>query len=100
MEMSAELHGMKYSKTADTKRLEAPDAIHLATAIALQSNFGVSVDAFHTFDNGGQRSINGRATPLLSYLESCEPCRSEPLVQEVLRLNRIRPTHPNPRLLA
>jgi hypothetical protein len=64
MEMSAELHGMKYSKTADTKRLEAPDAIHLATAIALQSNFGVSVDAFHTFDNGGQRSINGRATPL------------------------------------
>jgi predicted nucleic acid-binding protein len=97
MEMAGDLHSMKYTKNGGNRILETPDAIHLASAVALEKSYGVSLDAFHTFDNGGQRSIGGRAVPILTYETWCEPCKNEPIVQEVIRLNRARPMHPAPR---
>lgn len=99
MELAADLHGMKYTKTNGRRKLETPDAIHLATAIFLQRVYGVTLDAFHTFDNGSQRGINGRAVPLLTYETWCEQCSNEPAVKEAIKLNRIRPEHPTPRLI-
>jgi predicted nucleic acid-binding protein len=61
MELAADLHGMEYTKTNGKRKLETPDAVHLASAILLQKVYGVTLDAFHTFDNGSQRGINGRA---------------------------------------
>lgn len=100
MELAADLHGMKYTKTGGERKLETPDAIHLATAILLCDVYGVVLDEFHTFDNGGQRGVGGRAVPLLTYEKWCERCSNEPPVQDVIKLNRIRPEHPNPRLMS
>jgi predicted nucleic acid-binding protein len=98
MELASDLHGITYTKSGGSRKLATPDAVHLASALILQSVYGVTLDAFHTFDNGSQRGIGGRAVPLLSYETWCEQCLNEPVVQEVIRLRREPPEHPAPRL--
>ncbi len=100
MELAADLHGMKYTKISGSRKLEAPDSTHLASAILLQRGYGGMLDAFHTFDNGGQRSIGGCAVPLLTYETCCEQCLREPAIQGAISLNRRKPEHLAPRLIS
>ena len=99
MAMAAELHGHQYSKTGGKRTLGTPDAIHLASAIALQETYGVKLESFHTFDNGGQRGIGGKSTPLLDFHDWCEGISQDALVQKVIALPRSKPLHPEPRML-
>lgn len=66
----------------------------LATAIQLDDAFGVKVDAFHTFDNGGQK----RQLPILSYQDWCEGLTGAKaaLAKRVVSLPRKPPVHSSP----
>jgi predicted nucleic acid-binding protein len=98
MVLAAEIKNLHYEKTGGVRDVGTPDAIHLASALSLDSVYEVRLTAFHTFDNGKGKSANGKAVPLLSYEEWCGACRSEPAAQRVISLQRTRPVHPNPRL--
>ena len=98
MEIASDLHGVRYTKSQGVRSLPTPDAIHLASALVLQTTYGVALDAFHTFDNGGKRDVGGRSVPLLTYETWCEKHLNEPLVQQVVRLPRKPPKHPQPRM--
>jgi predicted nucleic acid-binding protein len=96
MALAAELRSLKYTKTGGERKLGTPDAIHLASAIILQDVYGVTLDAFHTFDNGGKRDpeTNSKGVPLLSYETWCEQCLADPIARKVINLKRVRPEHP------
>lgn len=99
MQIASEIKSLSYSKTGSKKReIGTADAIHLASALALRDTFGVTLSAFHTFDNGGSKGIDGKSVPLLSYEDWCENCLNDPVAQKVIWLPRKKPDHPNPRL--
>jgi predicted nucleic acid-binding protein len=96
-ELAGRLKDIPYRKGASEKRsLSTGDATMLATALYLQTAYGVKLDAFHTFDDGAQK----RAVPIISYHEWCEGLTGPKLLlaQEVIALRRMRPVHPSPRL--
>jgi hypothetical protein len=69
----------------------------LATALDLKDAYGVDVDIFHTFDDGGKKG----SLPLLSYHEWCDGLTGvrAALTKRVIALPRQKPIHPHPRLL-
>lgn len=104
LSLSARLRDVPYSKKVNSKetasrRLDVPDAIMLATAIVLRDGYQVKLDAFHTFDNGGKRSLEGgRCVPLLDFNDWCQTLTKsyQPLVRRVVDLPRTKPIHDRP----
>jgi len=99
--LSGELKDLQYKKgTSTTRILTTGDAIMLATALELESTYGVKIDAFHTFDNGGgpRSPEGGKGIPLLTYQEWCEGIENDPLAKRVIGLNRCKPIHPTPNM--
>lgn len=97
MKIASELRGAGYAKGTATRKLLTPDAIHLATAISLQENFGVPLNAFHTFDRGKSKGPDGKSVPLLGY-ETWVPARPGHWARKAVAINREKPQHPNPQL--
>jgi len=95
MAIASELRSLVYTKTGGERKLLTPDAIHLASAIALTDIYGVPLDAFHTFDNGKNKGPEGPGTPLLSFETWCEQCEDDPLAKKVIDMVRCHPEHPN-----
>jgi hypothetical protein len=86
---------MPYRKApSDTRVLSVPDAVMFATCLYLQDAYGVTMDLFHTFDDGKKK----KTLPQLSYHEWCEGLTGEnaKLAGRVCSLRRERPTHPAP----
>jgi predicted nucleic acid-binding protein len=102
MRLSGRLRDLPYKKGKSTKRrLGTPDAIILATAIHLQDDYGVKLDAFHTFDGGGRKDLEGnRSIPMLGFEGWCEGFTPDQLAvaQRVIDLPRCKPIHPDPGL--
>jgi predicted nucleic acid-binding protein len=91
---------LKYTKSNSKGRhLSTPDAIMLATCIHLMDDAGVSIDSFHTYDNGGKRGDEGRAVPLLTYHEWCSGLDENEFASRIIRLPRTQPLHPEPRFV-
>jgi len=88
------LRGFTYTKNGGNRRLGTPDAIHLATALALQDSFRVPLDALHTFDRG----MNGKAAPIIGLEDWCDGCKDDEVVRKVIALKREPPLHRVPRL--
>ncbi|GFE97658.1 hypothetical protein DmGdi_27310 [Gluconobacter sp. Gdi] len=102
MLMAARLKDLPYRKTGGERKLGTGDAIMLASCIHLIENYGVAVDAFHTFDSGKKRGLDGgKGMPLLNYEEWCEGFdgSQKDLAQKVIDLKRCNPVHPTPSLL-
>ena len=101
MHRTALLKDLPYKKgTSKGRRLSTTDAIMLASCIEIVETWNLNVDAFHTFDDGKKRGLEGKMVPLLSYQEWCEGFTDEQLniVQPVIQLNRCKPEHPAPYL--
>ncbi len=106
MSLAARLRDIPYSKKANnkdmaTRKLDVPDAIMLATAIILDVGFRIKLDKFHTFDNGGKRSVaGGKGVPLLDFQDWCALLEGpkKRLAQQVIDLNRCKPIHATPGL--
>lgn len=98
MRVAAEIKNLRYQKSGGVREVGTPDAIHLASALALGDTYGVSLTAFHNFDSGKGKGTEGRAVPLLSYEDWCGGCSNDPVAKRVIALRRMRPDHPNPRL--
>ena len=98
MNLASHLRGMTYTKTNGERSLLTPDAIHIASAIALADTYQVPLNVFHTFDAGKQKGPSGRGVPILGYEDWCEKCKDDPIVQKVIAMKRERPEHPSPRL--
>lgn len=102
MRLSGSLRDLPYKKgKSANRRLGTPDAIILATAIHLQDDYGIKLDAFHTFDGGGKKDADGHgAIPMLGFETWCEGFNSgqAALAARVIALPRKRPIHPNPGL--
>lgn len=98
MLLASAIRGLTYTKTGGNREMGTPDAIHLASALVLESNYDVPISGFHTFDNGGSRGLEGRSVPLLSYETWCESCANDPIAKRIITLKRGRPDHPNPKL--
>lgn len=104
--LSARLRDIEYSKAVTRnqrvkRKMDVPDAIILATAVVLSEGHNVSLDAFHTSDNGRKRSVEGgRCVPILSFETWCEKLnqRQGALARKVTTLNRTTPVHPTPDL--
>jgi predicted nucleic acid-binding protein len=95
MAVAAELRSLEYRKNTGKRYMHTPDAIHLASALALTEAYGLAkLEAFHTFDNGS----NSNGVPLLSYPEWCETCSNDPLAQKIINMNRSKPLHPEKKL--
>ena len=102
MYRAALLKDLPYKKAKSKgRRLSTTDAIMLASCVEIRDAWGINVDAFHTFDDGKKRGLEGRMVPLISYHEWCEGFTSAHLAvaDPILRLNRCRPDHPAPPLL-
>ena len=107
MRMAAKLRDNQYQKFVNhavgyspSRKLDAPDAIILASAVYLEKANGISLEAFHTYDNGGQhRADGGRSVPILS-IEDWRRLDLEydPIVDDVIALTRETPVYPDPRL--
>jgi hypothetical protein len=97
------LKDLPYRKSnSPGRKLGTGDAIMLAACIHLVENYGISVEAFHTFDAGKCRGLDGgRGMPLLGYEEWCEgfDATQRALAQKVINLKRCNPAHPSPSLL-
>jgi predicted nucleic acid-binding protein len=95
-QMAGRLKDIPYRKgTSDKRVLSTGDAVMLSTALFLQDTYGVSIDAFHTFDNAKKKFV-----PLLSYEQWCEGLTGEKrkLADRVCSLSRQKPLHPTPGL--
>ncbi len=99
MALASELRSLTYTKSNGTRKLQTPDAIHLASALTLIDVYGVPLTAFHTFDNGKSKGPDGPGTPLLSFETWCEKCKDDPLAKKVIELNRCKPEHPNKKMV-
>lgn len=95
------LKDVPYKKQDSNKRiLTTGDAIMLATAIEIEETYGVSLNAFHTFDNGrGKGNPEGRGVPLLDYHLWLEDVTRTEIVDRAVSLNRCRPIHRQPGFL-
>ena len=93
---AGKLKDYRYSKSGSTKRvLTTGDAIMLATAIVLQREpYNIQIEAFHTFDNGRGKGVEGKAVPLLSFEEWVNEDDPPELIQDVIDLNRCKPEIP------
>jgi hypothetical protein len=99
MLLASAIRGLTYTKTGGIREIGTPDAIHLASAIVMERNYGVPVTGFHTFDDGKRKALEGgKAVPLPSYETWCESCLNDPIAKRVIALKRSRPDHPNPKL--
>ena len=100
---AALLKDLPYRKLGGTKtrRLGTADAIILATCIEVIEVWDVTIDAFHTFDDGKTRGPEGRMVPLLSYHEWQDEFSEDQnmIADAVVQLNRCKPIHPEPFLL-
>lgn len=97
LNLAGQLRDMPYKKHQSGKRkLTTGDAIMLASALYLDEAYGVSLSAFHTFDDGGKKG----EVPLLSYHEWCEGFSGVQLTlaRRVIDLPRMKPVHPAPKL--
>ena len=101
MHTAGRLKDLPYKKgNSPGRRLSTPDAIMLASCLALKEAMGVQVDFFHTFDDGKKRGLEGKMVPIISYEDWCEGFSPEQMVvaNRLIELNRRRPIHPTPRL--
>lgn len=102
MTMSGRFRDLPYSKGGSTnRRLSTPDAIILATAVHLIEVYEVSINAFHTFDGGGKKDLDGnKSIPILGYDTWCEGFSAEQtlIANKIITMNRCKPIHPAPRL--
>ena len=102
MHRAALLKDLPYKKSSSRgRRLSTTDAIMFASCLEIRDTWGLSIDAFHTFDDGKKRGPEGRMVPLLSYDKWCEGFTPEQLkvATSVTQLNRCKPEHPTPYLL-
>ncbi|HEV7293132.1 MAG TPA: hypothetical protein VGN79_12505 [Devosia sp.] len=99
MRLAAHLRSQPYEKQGSKRRLATPDAIHLATAVALKDYFGVDLSGFHTFDTGKRRGEEGgKGIPLIGYESWCGSCSDDDVVKKVIAIKRSQPLHPSPRM--
>lgn len=101
MALASHLRSQRYSKQdgAKPRQLSPPDGIHLATAANLRPMYGVDLDAFHTFDAGRSRGLEGgRGIPILGYEDWTAECGTDSWVKRVIGLRRSKPEHPSPLL--
>jgi predicted nucleic acid-binding protein len=102
MRLAGRLRDLPYRKGQHThRRLGTPDSILLATALHVQEDYGVKLDAFHTFDGGGKKDEDGnRSIPILGYEGWCDGLDADqmPFAQRVIDLPRCKPVHPEPGL--
>ena len=101
MHHAALLKDLPYSKSTSRRRLSTTDAIMLASCLDLKETWGVTIDAFHTFDDGKKRGPEGKMVPLLSFHEWCEGFTRDQLkiTDAVIQLRRCKPEHGAPYLL-
>lgn len=95
MELAGRLRDIPYKKQdSDKRRLSVGDAAMLATALHLSDAYGVQIDVFHTFDDGGKK----REIPILSFEQWCSGVtgKKAELTARVTRLRREKPIHPAP----
>ncbi len=98
MAIAAQIRGLPFVKQGSRREVGTPDAIHLASALVLTSDYGVPLTAFHTFDNGKSKMPEGKTVSLLALETWCDACRDDPLAKRLIALSRIRPLHSDPRL--
>ena len=102
MHRAALLKDLPYKKgTSKGRRLSTTDAIMLASCLEIKEAWGVNIDAFHTFDDGKKRGLEGKMVPLLSFHEWCEGFTQDhsEIADPVIQLSRCKPDHPAPYLL-
>lgn len=75
------------------------DAIHLTTCLYLRDVMNVPDVVFHTFDEGKGTTWEGRCIPLLGFERWFPPNARTPKVEDVCRLPRAKPLHPQLSLL-
>ena len=102
MHRAALLRDLPYKKsTSMGRRLSTTDAIILASCLEIKDAWGLSIDAFHTFDDGKKRGPEGKMVPLLSFHEWCEGFTQDwlKIADPVIQLSRCKPEHPAPYLV-
>lgn len=83
------------AEKAVTRELSLGDAIHLATAVALQEEFGVQNLIVHSLDEGKKRDgqIGRKTVPVVGYHNWCRTNGDDEEVQRVLSLKISKPVH-------
>lgn len=100
MLMAGRLKDLSYQKSGGKRKLGTGDAIMLAACVHAIENYKIHIDAFHTFDAGKKRGLDGgKGMPLLGYEEWCADLDGEEavLAGKVIAINRCMPVHSSPR---
>lgn len=80
---------------ASSRELSLGDAIHLATGIALQEEYGVQNLVVHSFDEGKRRDgqTGKRTVPMVGFHNWCRTNADDEEVQRALSLKITKPVH-------
>ncbi len=85
------------SDRASKRDLSLGDAIHLATGIALQEEYGVQNLVVHSFDEGKRRDgqTGKKTVPMVGFHNWCRTNANDEEVQRALSLKITKPVHPS-----
>jgi len=96
---TAVLKDRKYIHARKAPReISTTDAIHLLTCLHVQEDLDYTDIIFHTFDNGGGKTWEGRCVPLLTFEEWIGGAGNIPLIGKIAAMKRQLPNHPTPHL--
>lgn len=102
MSLAGHLRDQTYTHVDDNqsgakpRALSLGDAIHLATGVALQEEFGVQNLTVHSFDEGRGRDgqTGQKSVPIVGFHNWCGSNADDEEVQRVLSLKVSKPLHP------
>lgn len=101
MKRAAILKDHKYTHaTKAARHMSTFDAIQLLTCLHAREDLGLAETVFHTFDDGGGKSWEGKCVPILSFEEWTSGCGHIPLVGKIVAMPRKKPEYEEPPLFA
>lgn len=92
------IRDFEYKKQDGTRTLGTPDAIMLLSCLHLIDDYGVQIDAFHSFDEGKRRGPDGKGVPVIGFHEWASHILDD-TVQRICQLNRCKPAHSEPSIV-
>jgi len=99
MKQSAILKDLSFKHATKQPRvIGTPDAIQLLTCLFVREHMGLPDTVFHTFDDGGGKTWEGKGVPILSLAEWTIGIEGHPLIAKLLAMPRTQPAHPTPKL--
>jgi hypothetical protein len=96
LKMAGRFRDITYKKTGGERQMGLGDAVMLASCLQMEDVYGVTIDAFHTYDAGKKRGSEGKCVPILNFEEWCKELSENQrrTIDPIVKLRRTQPIYP------